>query len=99
MAETEPVDQQARYDRVATGYERWWAPVLVDSAVRVLDDIAGDIAASSASHILDVGTGTGTLARAIVRRWPGARVTAIDLSDEMLRAAHRAAEADLSPEA
>ena len=99
MADTAPVDQQARYDRIATGYERWWAPVLVDSALLVLDDIAGDVAARPDACVLDLGTGTGTLARAIVGRWPAVRVTAIDLSDEMLRAAHRAAEAELTTEA
>jgi len=99
MADTEPVDQQARYDRVASGYERWWAPVLVDSALRVLDDIAGAVETRPDAHVLDVGTGTGTLARAMVRGWPAVRVTAIDLSDEMLRAAQRAADADLSAEA
>ena len=99
VADHAPVDQQARYDRIASGYERWWAPVLVDSALRVLDDIAGDIAARPDAHVLDLGTGTGTLARAIVRRWPAVRVTAIDISDEMLRAANRAADAELSADA
>jgi ubiquinone/menaquinone biosynthesis C-methylase UbiE len=99
MAETEPVDQQVRYDRVASGYERWWAPVLVDSAVQVLDDIAADVAKRPNRDVLDLGTGTGTLARAMGQRWPHVRVPAIDVSDEMLRAAQRVADAELTADA
>ncbi len=34
--------------------------------------------------VLDVGTGTGALARAVVQRWPGARVIGVDASLAML---------------
>ncbi len=79
-------DAGARYDRMAAGYERWWAPVLAPSAVALLDRLDGAIS-SGARDLLDVGTGTGTLAIAALRRWPEVRVTGIDASSEMLGAA------------
>lgn len=89
-------DQAARYDRIAEGYATWWAPVIAPAALGVLDEVADAIAAG-ATRILDVGTGTGTLSIAILRRWPQVRVSAIDASSGML--AKAAAEADrlLSP--
>ena len=39
--------------------------------------------------ILDVGCGTGALAAAAVRRWPGVRVTGVDASGGMLAVAAR----------
>jgi demethylmenaquinone methyltransferase / 2-methoxy-6-polyprenyl-1,4-benzoquinol methylase len=39
--------------------------------------------------ILDVGTGTGKLARAVLNARPGARVVGVDFSDAMLRMAPR----------
>jgi len=79
-------DQGERYDRIAAGYLRWWAPVLVLDAVATLDLVAGDVAAG-AGRILDLGTGTGTLGLAAVQRWPTVRVTGIDVSTEMAHAA------------
>lgn len=40
---------------------------------------------------LDVATGEGGLARALVRRWPGLRVVGLDFSPEMLRMARAGA--------
>jgi len=79
-------DQAARFDRLAAGYERWWAPVLAPSAVALLDRLEGPIA-TGIRHLVDVGTGTGTLAIAALRRWPDVRVTGVDASREMLGAA------------
>jgi ubiquinone/menaquinone biosynthesis C-methylase UbiE len=76
-------DQAERYDRIAVGYARWWAPVIAPAALTVLDEIEPAVAAGATS-ILDVGTGTGTLAIAAIRRWPGVRVTAIDVSAGMV---------------
>src|SRR4051794_16177507 len=84
-------DQAARFDRIATGYARWWAPVIAPAALPVLDEIDGAVTAGATS-LLDVGTGTGTLAVAAVQRWPEVRVTAIDASAGMIDVA--AAEAD-----
>jgi ubiquinone/menaquinone biosynthesis C-methylase UbiE len=84
-------EQAERYDRIAAGYARWWAPIIAPAAVSVLDVIAESVE-SGANRILDIGTGTGTLPIAILRRWPQARVTAIDASSGMIEMA--AAEAD-----
>ncbi|HEY8845687.1 MAG TPA: class I SAM-dependent methyltransferase, partial [Candidatus Limnocylindrales bacterium] len=84
-------EQAERYDRIAAGYARWWAPIIAPAAVAVLDHVA-DAIASGANRILDIGTGTGTLPVALLRRWPQVRVTAIDASSGMIEMA--AAEAD-----
>ena len=89
-------DQAERYDRIALGYARWWAPVIAPAALPVLDLVDAAVAAG-ATHLLDVGTGTGTLAIAAVRRWPQVRVTAIDASSGMVEAAGAEAGRLLSP--
>ncbi len=76
-------DQAARYDRIAEGYARWWAPVLAPSARALLDDLDAALDGTPPRRILDVGTGTGTLLRAALERWPDARLEAIDASTEM----------------
>jgi ubiquinone/menaquinone biosynthesis C-methylase UbiE len=78
-------DQAARYDRVAAGYERWWAPVLAPSARALLAHL-DDAVAQGAQELLDVGVGTGNLALAAIERWPSVRVRAIDASSEMIDA-------------
>lgn len=80
-------DQGERYDRIAAGYARWWAPVLRPAALALLDLVASDAAA--ARTVVDVGTGTGTLASAAAERWPHLEIVAVDASDEMLAAARR----------
>jgi SAM-dependent methyltransferase len=83
-------DQGTRYDRIAAGYARWWAPVLAPTAARLLDEVDG--LGLAAGRVLDIGTGTGTLAVAAAERWPSALIDAIDASASMTEAA--AAEAD-----
>ncbi len=81
-----PVTEQAeRYDRIAAGYEQWWAPVLAPSAVALLDWLEGPVA-DGARDIIDIGVGTGNLSIAALRRWPSIRVTGIDASREMIGA-------------
>jgi len=80
------LDEQARYDRFAAGYARWWAPVLRPTAIHVLDLVEAEVAAGG-RQILDVGTGTGNLPIAALRRWPSVVVTGIDGSSEMIEAA------------
>jgi len=84
-------EEGARYDRIAEGYAQHWAPVIRPAAVRLLDHLAPMLRNGSA-HLLDIGTGTGTLGLAALDRWPGARVTGIDASSEM--AAWARSEAD-----
>lgn len=75
-------DEGSRYDRMAVGYEQWWAPVLRPSAHRLLDEMEAVL--SQATEAIDIGAGTGTLTREALRRWPDLRVTAVDTSSEML---------------
>jgi ubiquinone/menaquinone biosynthesis C-methylase UbiE len=90
-------EQAERYDRIADGYEQWWAPVLAPSAVALLDRL-DPVVAAGATDVLDVGIGTGNLTLVALQRWPGVRITAIDASREMLASAERLAEARLLDE-
>lgn len=98
----------SRYDAMADGYARFWAPVLRESAEQVLEHLEPAVERALArrganggepARLLDVGSGTGTLAMAALRRWPGLHVTAIDPSGGMLEVARRTADANLAPEA
>ena len=89
-------DQAERYDRIAAGYAQWWAPVLEPRATALLDRLDGAVSAG-ASRLIDIGTGTGTLARAALRRWPAVEVVGIDLSSGMAAAAEAEADRLLAP--
>ena len=93
-----PMTEQAeRYDRISEGYARWWAPVIAPAALPAIDEVAAAIDAG-ATRVLDVGTGTGTLAIALLRRWPHVRVTAIDASSGMIDTAGAEADRLLTPD-
>lgn len=81
----------ASYDRYGEAYRDWWAPVIAKAAVGLLDRLTPLIPADEPLRILDVGTGTGTLALAALDQWPRATVTAVDPSRVMLRMAEEAA--------
>jgi SAM-dependent methyltransferase len=88
-------EQAERYDRIAEGYARWWAPIIAPKAVEAID-LLEPVVASGARRILDIGTGTGTLAIAAIERWPAVEVVGIDASREMAEAAAREADRRLA---
>jgi ubiquinone/menaquinone biosynthesis C-methylase UbiE len=89
-------DQTERYDRMAEGYARWWAPVLAPAVGRLLDRAAPWLA-DGATRILDIGTGTGQLAFATLARWPLVSVVGVDASAGMRATADRLAGEVLGP--
>jgi SAM-dependent methyltransferase len=78
-------DQVSRFDRIAAGYEQWWAPVLAPSALRLLDWLDEDVA-SGAIDLVDIGVGTGNLTIPALARWPTVRIAGVDASREMIGA-------------
>jgi ubiquinone/menaquinone biosynthesis C-methylase UbiE len=85
-----------RYDQIAEGYARWWAPVLASAVERLLDRSAPWLA-DGAPRVLDIGTGTGQLAIGAVSRWRGISVVGVDASSEMRAMAETLAERSLGP--
>ncbi|NQU58374.1 MAG: methyltransferase domain-containing protein [Rhodospirillales bacterium] len=57
-------------------------------------DLMAQIAASQPKKIYDLGCGTGNLTRILAERWPGAQVTGVDSSPQMLERA-RAEPSDI----
>lgn len=89
------------YDEIAEGYAVHWGPVIQPAAERVLDLIGPtiEIAIGTGAEpaLLDVGTGTGTLAIAALERWPALQVTGVDPATGMLDLARSAAGERLPP--
>lgn len=100
--EEQPSEEGQPYDRLAEGYARHWGPVIRPAAERVLDHLAAAIEAARGPDrhvdLLDVGSGTGALAIAALRRWPELHVTGIDPSTGMLDLARRLAGEQLPPD-
>lgn len=92
------------YDDLAEGYSRYWGSTIRPEALRALDlaapavEPALRLAGRSGGHeptMLDVGSGTGSLAIEALRRWPHLRLIGIDPSGGMLEVALRDAAAQL----
>jgi ubiquinone/menaquinone biosynthesis C-methylase UbiE len=83
-------DQAKRFDKFASGYVRYWAPVLAPAVGRLLDELEPSI--GTPDRILDVGTGTGQLALGALTRWPSSTVVGIDVSSGMARVAEAEAQ-------
>ena len=83
-------EQTERYDRLATGYARWWAPVLAPAVEALLDEIAPEM--TGPIRLVDIGTGTGQLALGALARWPDVSIVGVDASAGMRDVAD--AEAD-----
>lgn len=80
-------EAEAAYDRYGEDYQRWMAPIVGPSAVRLLDRLDGRPDLTGPLDLLDVGVGTGTLALAALERWPDAVAIGVDPSRVMLRLA------------
>jgi ubiquinone/menaquinone biosynthesis C-methylase UbiE len=88
-------DQTERYDRIAAGYARWWAPVLAPAVAELLDEVSPRTAGNE--RIVDIGTGTGQLAIGVLQRWPATTVAGVDASSGMLAVAETAVEERFGP--
>ena len=73
---------EAAYDRYAADYREWWAPVIAPAAVSLLDRLDGLVGADA--KLVDIGSGTGTVAVAALRRWAGIRVIGVDPASRLL---------------
>ena len=61
---TAMTEQAERYDRIATGYARWWAPIIAPQAVGVLAQL------EPAPLILNLtGTSTSPLIPGLACHW------------------------------
>jgi SAM-dependent methyltransferase len=79
MSQPSPLSTPLPWDLVAAEYSVDVAPFFERFADRVLERAA----VGAEDHVVDVATGPGTLAFRARER--GARVTALDFSDEMIR--------------
>ncbi len=93
---TQLAKSQVLYDRVAAPYHELWLPVIEPASLRLLDLVAPLIDGRPGARLVDVGTGTGPLAREAVRRWPHVVVHAVDPSSGMRAVGQGEAERTLS---
>jgi SAM-dependent methyltransferase len=80
------------YNRAAVRYRDCWAPVIAPAAVRLLDRLDEALAGRDRFTLVDIGTGSGTLALAALERWPGADVIAIEPARRLIEVASAAAQ-------
>lgn len=73
--------------RYGDAYGRYWAPVIAPGTRALLERLDGLVSTDRPMHVVDVGTGSGTLAIASLERWARARVTGVDPSARLLELA------------
>jgi trans-aconitate 2-methyltransferase len=75
----------------APGGDGAWDPAgylrFAGERARPFADLTGRLRARSPRTVVDLGCGEGALTASLAARWPGARVTGVDSSPEMLAAA------------
>ncbi|MDQ2935383.1 MAG: class I SAM-dependent methyltransferase [Chloroflexota bacterium] len=81
------------YNRAALRYRDCWAPIIAQAAIRLLDRVDEGFAGRDAFNLVDIGTGSGTLALAALERWQRAGVIAVDPSIRLIEIAAAAAQA------
>jgi trans-aconitate 2-methyltransferase len=68
-----------------------WDPAtylrFADERARPFTELLARVRAASPRVVVDLGCGAGALTASLAQRWPGARITGIDSSPEMLAAA------------
>ncbi|SOE00712.1 trans-aconitate 2-methyltransferase [Blastococcus haudaquaticus] len=78
--------------------EGTWDPVgylrFAGERARPFAELVARIATDAPTTVVDLGCGEGSLTAGLARRWPGARVTGVDSSPEMLAAASASASAE-----
>ncbi|MEV7626611.1 trans-aconitate 2-methyltransferase [Actinoplanes sp. NPDC089786] len=76
-----------------------WDPTLYqrygDERSRPFFDLVARVGAEKPRAVVDLGCGPGALTAALARRWPGARVTGVDSSPEMIAEATGVIDAEL----
>jgi trans-aconitate 2-methyltransferase len=69
-----------------------WDPALydryADERARPFRDLVSRVRVERPRRVVDLGCGPGSLTRALAQRWPGAIVTGVDSSPDMIEAAH-----------
>lgn len=80
-----------QFDRLAPRWDTMRDPTHLDSLERALEGMDG-----SARRVLDIGTGTGSAALNLARRFPEAEVVGVDLSEDMLAEARRKTPPELA---
>jgi SAM-dependent methyltransferase len=78
-----------RYNARAQDYTRWWAPVLEGATRRLVDYVEwyGGGPPPPPATVLEVGTGSGNLTRAMLGHWPAVEIIASDVAAGMLELA------------
>jgi trans-aconitate 2-methyltransferase len=68
---------------------QYW--VFADERSRPFFELVGRVGAQAPTHVVDLGCGHGELTATLARRWPGAAITGLDSSTEMINAARKLA--------